>query len=163
MEVTFHDYHNRQGRVTVNDDPSTIDLIEAIAHRLGSYASAEKFSRSPYMSSVNDLREELLKTKKAHSMALRDNSFMRTKLRIAEKECKRKEKEIGNLLSSDQANSSKYEEENEYLLSDRNVAKAAENRHMLGKMETECNRLKNHLSQSIPEGEFLREKLNIWR
>uniref|UniRef100_A0A915E6D9 Uncharacterized protein n=1 Tax=Ditylenchus dipsaci TaxID=166011 RepID=A0A915E6D9_9BILA len=82
MEVTFQDYQNRQGRVTVNDDPSTIDLIEAIAQRLvsliflnfggslkslngnsanklssvngklpqtllGSYASAEKFSRSP--------------------------------------------------------------------------------------------------------------------
>uniref|UniRef100_A0A915E7W6 Uncharacterized protein n=1 Tax=Ditylenchus dipsaci TaxID=166011 RepID=A0A915E7W6_9BILA len=69
---------------------------------------------------------------------------MRTKLRIAEKECKRKEKEIGDLLPTLQyeerlqLNSLKKRilqleralrsktEENEYLLSDRNVAKAAE-------------------------------------
>ncbi|KAI1731908.1 hypothetical protein Ddc_00752 [Ditylenchus destructor] len=148
---------------------------------LGSHASMDRFSRSPYLTSVNDLRDELLKTKRAHSLALRENSFIRTKFKISEKECKKKEKEIMQLLSTDQNNTSRYEErlqlnslkkkaiqyervlrnkieENAKLLSDRNVAKAAESRHLVEKLEVECNRLRNHLSQSIPEGEFLREK-----
>ncbi|KAI1725414.1 hypothetical protein DdX_02072 [Ditylenchus destructor] len=148
---------------------------------LGSHASADRFSRSPYLTSVNDLRDELLKTKRAYSLALRENSFIRTKFKISEKECKKKEKEIMQLLSTDQNNTSRYEErlqlnslkkkaiqyervlrnkieENAKLLSDRNVAKAAESRHLVEKLEAECNRLRNHLSQSIPEGEFLREK-----
>lgn len=33
-------------------------------------------------------------------MAIRENSLMRTKLKIAEKECKRREEEIENLLSN---------------------------------------------------------------
>uniref|UniRef100_A0A1I7SHT9 PH domain-containing protein n=1 Tax=Bursaphelenchus xylophilus TaxID=6326 RepID=A0A1I7SHT9_BURXY len=44
------------------------------------------------------------------------------------------------------------------LLSDRNVAKAAETRQRMEKLEAECARLKRHLNESVPESEFLREK-----
>lgn len=44
------------------------------------------------------------------------------------------------------------------LLSDRNVAKAAETRHQLDQLNIECVRLKKHLSQSVPEADVIREK-----
>jgi hypothetical protein len=43
-------------------------------------------------------------------------------------------------------------------MADKNVVQATESRKQLDKMEGECQRLRTHLAQSVPEAEFLREK-----
>jgi len=44
------------------------------------------------------------------------------------------------------------------LMADKSVAQAAEARKQLDRLEGECQRLRAHLAQSVPETEFLREK-----
>ena len=139
---------------------------------------------------TDDLREQLLQVKKAHSTALRENAHCRTRLRIAERECKRRETEIQRLLATPNWRSQNspssggapspdsrielaalkrklilYErmmhdksQENAKLITDKSVVQASETRKQLDRLEVECQRLRAHLAQSVPEQEFLREK-----
>lgn len=160
------------------------------------------------MMNAEDLRQQLLQLKKAHTLALRDNVQCRTRLRIAERECKRREAEMQRLLSmvswqngtastnssmanggakrngtngaiavSQSARDTRIElatlkrkvllyermlheknRENSKLLENKNVVQATEARKLAEKLELECQRLRTHLAQSVPEAEFLREK-----
>jgi hypothetical protein len=44
------------------------------------------------------------------------------------------------------------------LITDKSVVQASETRKQLDRLEVECQRLRAHLAQSVPEQEFLREK-----
>ncbi|KAL7070107.1 hypothetical protein ACQ4LE_010340 [Meloidogyne hapla] len=48
--------------------------------------------------------------------------------------------------------------ENSKLLEDKKVVEAAETRKLTERLENECQRLRIHLAQSVPETEFLKEK-----
>ncbi|CAD5214121.1 unnamed protein product [Bursaphelenchus okinawaensis] len=131
------------------------------------------------MARFENMEEELLRTKKSHAFAMREIGIMRTRLKVLEKECKKKDQQIDELVKDDPGSKSEqklrqlslkrkviqYEralreksEEVAKLLSDRNVAKAAETRQRMEKLETECSRLKRHLNESVPEADFLKEK-----
>lgn len=50
---------------------------------------------------VDNLQEELLRTKKVHAFTTREVSILRTRIKILEKECKKKDQQIDDLLKDD--------------------------------------------------------------
>ncbi|KAI6200956.1 hypothetical protein M3Y96_00789800 [Aphelenchoides besseyi] len=144
------------------------------------YKSVDRLHRSNRMDQVDNLQEELLKTKKVHAFASREASLLRTRVKILEKECKKKDQQIDELLREDQFVSKSEQrietnalkrkvlqferalrektEEVAKLNNDREVVKAVDSRRQIEKLELECARLRKHLSESIPETEYFREK-----
>uniref|UniRef100_A0A1I7SS21 Coiled-coil domain containing 167 n=1 Tax=Bursaphelenchus xylophilus TaxID=6326 RepID=A0A1I7SS21_BURXY len=53
------------------------------------------------MARLENMEEELLRTKKSHSFAMREISIMRTRLKVLEKECKKKDQQIDELMKDE--------------------------------------------------------------
>ncbi|KAI6220579.1 IQ domain-containing protein E [Aphelenchoides fujianensis] len=146
------------------------------------YKSVDPLYNSQKMDHVENLQEELLKTKKVHAFATRECSIMRTKIKILEKELKKKDQQIDDFLREDQfvskseqrieMNSLKRKvvqferalrektEEVAKLINDREVAKAVDTRRQIQKLEVGNPSAEEALVRkvSIPESEFFREK-----
>nr|CAD2177100.1 unnamed protein product [Meloidogyne enterolobii] len=52
--------------------------------------------------------------------------------------------------------------ENTKLLEDKKIVEASETRKLTEKLENECQRLRVHLAQSVPETEFLKRKGSVF-